>query len=238
MEQPFSPFTRGAIGFGASLSFLLFVNKFNSLIASLKAKRHITKTSSSQKQDLFPILYSIFARSCSIREVYTFLGLSTCLILRTFGSVWVSRHWGKVVSAIVQRKFELLKELIVKFAMVTVGLAFLNAGLKYFISLMSQHVREKITIWVHSEYMKEQDMIYYKANKVGERKLDNCDHRITSDIEKFSDLFATVLSQSLKPVVDFVVYSVELSRAQGLATPLTLYSWFALASALSTFITL
>ena len=32
-----------------------------------------------------------------------------------------------------------------------------------------------------------------------------------------------VLSQSLKPVVDFVVYSVVLSRIQGLATPLTLY---------------
>lgn len=42
------------------------------------------------------------------------------------------------------------------------------------------------------------------------------------------------LSQSLKPVVDFVVYSVELSSVQGLATPLTLYSWFAVASCIST----
>lgn len=36
-----------------------------------------------------------------------------------------------------------------------------------------------------------------------------------------------VFSQSLKPIVDFLVYSVELSRVQGLTTPLTLYSWFA-----------
>eukprot|EP00913_Durusdinium_trenchii_P023834 g22383.t1 len=42
-----------------------------------------------------------------------------------------------------------------------------------------------------------------------------------------------VFSQSLKPIVDFLVYSVELSRVQGLTTPLTLYSWFAFASCVS-----
>ena len=34
--------------------------------------------------------------------------------------------------------------------------------------------------------------------------------------------------------VDFIVYSVELSRVQGLATPLSLYAWFAVASCIST----
>ena len=57
---------------------------------------------------------------------------------------------------------------------------------------------------------------------------------MTSDVNLFADLFSSVLSQSLKPIVDFVVYSVELSRVQGLATPLTLYGWFAVASMIST----
>ena len=34
--------------------------------------------------------------------------------------------------------------------------------------------------------------------------------------------------------MDFIVYSVELSRVQGLATPLSLYAWFAVASCIST----
>jgi len=34
--------------------------------------------------------------------------------------------------------------------------------------------------------------------------------------------------------VDFLVYSVELSKVQGLTTPLTLYAWFAFASCVST----
>ena len=79
--------------------------------------------------------------------------------------------------------------------------------------------------------MRENDMIYYKANKVGDNKIENADHQITSDVDKFSETFASVLSQSLKPIVDFIVYSIELSRVQGLATPLTLYAWFAAASA-------
>merc|ERR1719162_1148277 len=77
-------------------------------------------------------------------------------------------------------------------------------------------------------------MIFYKANRVGSEKIENCDHQMTSDVERFSEIFADVLSQSLKPTVDFLVYSVELSRAQGLATPLTLYTWFAVASCIST----
>lgn len=226
----------GIAGFAASLCFLFFVNKFNELIGAMKQRRRIKKAPKMKVDGkLWKVLYFIFYRSCNMRELYTFFGLSSCLVMRTFGSVWVSRHWGKIVSAIVQRKFLLLRSLIIRFAGATVGLACLNAMLKYYISLLKEHVREKITFWVHKEYMKENAMIYYKANKVGEDKIDNCDHRITSDVEKFSDLFATVLSQSLKPIVDFVVYSVELSRVQGLTTPLTLYSWFALASAMSTF---
>lgn len=69
--------------------------------------------------------------------------------------------------------------------------------------------------------MRPKDMIFYKANKVGDEKIDNCDHQITSDVDKFSEIFAMVLSQSLKPVVDFVVYSVELSSVQVCMTPQT-----------------
>ena len=44
-------------------------------------------------------------------------------------------------------------------------------------------------------YMRPKDMIFYKANKVGNEKIDNCDHQITSDVDKFSEIFAMVLSQ-------------------------------------------
>eukprot|EP00286_Rhodomonas_abbreviata_P022275 CAMPEP_0181295300 /NCGR_PEP_ID=MMETSP1101-20121128/4070_1 /TAXON_ID=46948 /ORGANISM="Rhodomonas abbreviata, Strain Caron Lab Isolate" /LENGTH=538 /DNA_ID=CAMNT_0023400035 /DNA_START=428 /DNA_END=2041 /DNA_ORIENTATION=+ len=127
-----------------------------------------------------------------------------------------------------------MRRLLYQFAGATMGLAVLNAALKYYIATLKEQVREKVTQWCHKQYMRPKDMIFYKANKVGPEKFDNTDHRITSDVDKFSEIFAMVLSQSLKPIVDFVVYSVELSRVQGLTTPLTLYSWFAVASCIST----
>lgn len=160
--------------------------------------------------------------------------LCLSLLLRTLGSVWVSKHWGRIVKALVTKDFNAMKRLVVQFAGGTVSLAVLNALLKFYISTLREQVREQVTAWCHRQYLREKDMIFYKANKVGDFKIENCDHQITSDVDKFSETFASVLSQSLKPIVDFVVYTVELSRVQGLTTPLTLYAWFAFASALST----
>mmetsp|Transcript_7314 Transcript_7314/g.17695 ORF Transcript_7314/g.17695 Transcript_7314/m.17695 type:complete len:688 (+) Transcript_7314:46-2109(+) len=223
----------GWVGFGCSLGFLYFVSKFNDMVQTYKAKKNIKKGAKVDK-GLWRLLASILQRSCGAREATTVLMLSLSLLLRTFGSVWVSKHWGKIVKSIVTRNFPRMAVLLGQFTGVTLGLAVLNALLKYYISTLKEQVREKLTNWCHNKYMRPKDMIYYKANKVGEEKIDNCDHQITSDVDKFSEIFAMVLSQSLKPMVDFVVYSVELASVQGLATPLTLYSWFALASCVST----
>jgi hypothetical protein len=63
-----------------------------------------------------------------------------------------------------------------------------------------RQVREKVTRWCHNHYMRPGDMVFYKANKVGDDKLEHCDHQITSDVDKFAETFASVLSQSLKPI--------------------------------------
>jgi len=223
----------GAIGFGCSLGFLLFVFKFNEYVQAYKARKNIRK---GQKLDasLLRALRSIFGKACTRREYLTIGSLCMSLLARTLGSVWVSKHWGRIVKALVTKDFGAMKRLVLQFAGGTVALAVLNALLKFYISTLREQVREKVTAWCHRQYLRDKDMIFYKANKVGDFKIENCDHQITSDVDKFSETFASVLSQSLKPVVDFVVYTVELSRVQGLTTPLTLYGWFAFASALST----
>lgn len=222
-----------AFGFAAACCFLLFVHKFNEQVQTYKAKNNIAKGPRIQ-QGLVPMMRRIVNATCGRREGTTVVKLSLMLLLRTLGSVWTSRHWGSLVNATVSRNFRYLHRLIGEFAVVTIGLALLNALLKYYIGLLRHQVRESVTLWIHEKYMRPKEMIFYKANRVGDDKIENCDHQITSDVERFSETFADVLSQSLKPIVDFLVYSVELSRVQGITTPLTLYSWFALASCIST----
>eukprot|EP01062_Namystynia_karyoxenos_P070226 TRINITY_DN65610_c0_g1_i1.p1 TRINITY_DN65610_c0_g1~~TRINITY_DN65610_c0_g1_i1.p1 ORF type:complete len:668 (+),score=280.39 TRINITY_DN65610_c0_g1_i1:93-2096(+) len=223
----------GALGFGAACGFLMFVWKFNEKVQAYKAKKNIKK-GTPVAAGLMRMMKRILSQTCDAREVKTVLKLSLMLLLRTVGSVWVAKHWGRIVSSLVTRNFTLMGSLVARFAGTTVALAVLNSLLKYYIATLKSEVREKITRWCHAEYMRPADMIFYKANKVGADKIEHCDHQITSDVDKFSDLFADVLSQSLKPIVDFLVYSIELSRVQGLATPLTLYGWFAFASCVST----
>mmetsp|Transcript_28071 Transcript_28071/g.91023 ORF Transcript_28071/g.91023 Transcript_28071/m.91023 type:complete len:656 (-) Transcript_28071:213-2180(-) len=222
-----------ALGFGCSLGFLLFVFKFNEIVQEYKARKRIRKNIVVEP-GLHRTLMRIFKKACSKREVGTVIMLCTSLLLRTMGSVWVARHWGKMVKMLVTRNFRDMQRLVVQFAGTSVFLSILNALLKYYIAKLREEVREKITLWCHDKYMRKNDMIFYKANKVGDDKIEHCDHQITSDVDKFSEMFSQVLSQSLKPIVDFIVYSVDLSRVQGLTTPLTLYGWFAIASCIST----
>jgi ABC-type uncharacterized transport system fused permease/ATPase subunit len=139
--------------------------------------------------------------------------LALSLLLRTFGSVWVARHWGRIVKSLVTRKFGEMRRLVAQFGLYTISLAVLNALLKYYIATLRDQVREKITKWCHDQYLRKNDMIFYKANKVrararamsaggaergrgagqvGDHKVENCDHQITSDVEKFSEIFAMV----------------------------------------------
>mmetsp|Transcript_67939 Transcript_67939/g.178165 ORF Transcript_67939/g.178165 Transcript_67939/m.178165 type:complete len:698 (+) Transcript_67939:136-2229(+) len=224
--------SNGAMGLGAGCCFLLFVLKFNEKVQTYKASKNITSGKAIDAH-LMETMTRILRSTCGHREAFTVAKLSLCLLLRTFGSVWVARHWGKMVNALVARRFARIRRLVVQFAGVTVGLAALNAFLKYYIAGLKLEVREKVTRWCHDMYMRPVDLIFYKANKVGEDKIDNCDHQITSDVDRFSEMFAEILSQSLKPIVDFLVYSYELSRIQGLFTPVTLYSWFAVAHVIS-----
>jgi len=221
------------LGFGAACGFLTFVSKFNERVQLYKTTNNIAKGAKVQ-DGLSQMMQDILVRTCGAREGGTIAKLCVMLLLRTLGSVWISKHWGLMVNATCSRNFSLLHRLVGKFAGVSISLSVLNALLKYYIASLRQQVRESVTEWCHTQYMRPGPMIYYKANKVGSEKIQNCDHQITSDVERFSEIFADVLSQSLKPIVDFLVYSVELSRVQGLATPLTLYAWFALASCIST----
>jgi len=223
----------GVLGLGAAVGFLAFISKFNEHVQTYKVKQNIKKD--LQITDgLSRVLRSILWKACSTREAFTISKLCLMLLLRTVGSVWVATHWGRIANAIVKRNFTRLRSLVMQFAGATMSLAVLNSYLKYFIVLLRHQVRERITIWCHQKYLRPKCLVYYKVNKVADDKIENCDHQITSDVDRFSEIFAEVLSQSLKPIVDFLVYSFQLSRVQGLTTPLTLYAWFALASCIST----
>jgi ABC-type uncharacterized transport system fused permease/ATPase subunit len=74
-----------------------------------------------------------------------------------------------------------------------------------------------------------QNMKYYKVNNIG-AKLDSTDQLITEDIQKFSSTLCEVYSNMLKPVVDFIIFSIQLGRWLQIRGPLSMCLWFLFAS--------
>eukprot|EP00931_Biecheleriopsis_adriatica_P006096 TRINITY_DN107552_c0_g1_i1.p1 TRINITY_DN107552_c0_g1~~TRINITY_DN107552_c0_g1_i1.p1 ORF type:complete len:675 (-),score=112.12 TRINITY_DN107552_c0_g1_i1:200-2224(-) len=217
-----APGRNGAVGFCSALGFLLFIMK--------SGERVQLEHRAWKDRGMLHMMFRILGKTLNFREVMTISKLAFMLLARTLGSFWVSDQWGMIVNSLVRLDFGRFRILVTKFAGATVLLSLLNALLKYYIALLKLEVREKVTRWCHERYLRPEAKIFYLANRVGPHTIENCDYQITSDVRKFSGVLAELFSQSLKPLADFLTYSVHLSRVQGLMTPLTLYAWYALAS--------
>ena len=112
----------GVLGFFAAFGFLGFVSIFNDFVSSYKEKHAKNKRRGKggkgpkPNAGLFTLLRRVLGVSCNARELNTVMKLALCLLLRTIGSVWVSKHWGRIVGALVTRKFPDFKSLVTTFA--------------------------------------------------------------------------------------------------------------------------
>jgi len=168
------------------------------------------------------------------REYFDLAALTGSLLARSLMSLWVAKNMGETIEFFCNKNWNAVFRNIFKFGLVTTMAAVLNAALKLYTGLLATHVRDKLTGKAHKLLMER--MNYYKANWVGRDKFENCDQLIADDIEKFSSALADVYSQSLKPVIDLVMFSVQLGSTLGIAGPLGMHAWFACAACFSTIV--
>eukprot|EP01130_Rhizamoeba_saxonica_P001286 TRINITY_DN11166_c0_g1_i1.p1 TRINITY_DN11166_c0_g1~~TRINITY_DN11166_c0_g1_i1.p1 ORF type:complete len:633 (+),score=115.90 TRINITY_DN11166_c0_g1_i1:67-1965(+) len=168
------------------------------------------------------------------RESANILLLTLVLFGRTWMTLYISNNMGLSIKHLCNRDWEQLRQSITAFVFMTIPAALLNGLLKFLTQSLSVNIREKVTLMVHDMYMK--DMNYYRANKVGEQILENGDQLIAEDVEKFSSTLSEVYSNLLKPIVDFVFFSLQLGRWLGARGPLGMYGWFFVAAYISSLV--
>lgn len=198
--------------------------------SEMKGKRHQTKAMRVEGS-ILQILMKTIPEAVGKREIFDASCLTLSLLARTFLSLWIAKNMGESVKAFCQQKWAAVANMIYAFGQSTILAALVNALLKMFTDNLAYDVRERLTGRAHTLYMER--MNYYKANHVGVDKLENADQLICEDLKKFSNVLADVYSQSLKPVVDFVVFSLMLGRMLGIEGPLGMYTWFTIAVAIS-----
>lgn len=85
-----------------------------------------------------------------------------------------------------------------------------NNCLKMNIAALSLAIRSRLTKYAHEQYFK--GITFYKVSNIDNR-INNADQLLTQDIDKFSDTMSRLYSDTLKPIVDILLFAMKLSQA-------------------------
>jgi len=154
------------------------------------------------------------------------------LIVQLICRLWVSYVLSKIGAAnaqyLVARDYAGLRQGMRAFFLATFPAALLNSTRKYVHSLLVLQIRTRLSAAIHAEYLSGTN--FYKAvSLAGAAKLDHPDQRVTADVSAFATAFADALPTILKPALDIVVFTRELTRILGWQSPAFMYAYFLLS---------
>lgn len=110
----------------------------------------------------------------------------------------------------------LFKAIVYTFGIMMWPMSITNNSLKMNIAALSLAVRSRLTYYAHNQYFK--DITFYKIGNLDNR-VKNADQLLSNDIDKFSDTLSHLYSDTLKPVVDIVLFANKLRQAIGVEAP-------------------
>lgn len=196
-----------------------------------KGARGNTKQLTLKRGAFFQTLVKVLRRGMGAREWINLATLTGSLCARTWLSLWIASNMGDSIQHFCNMEWKKVAGSINQFARSTIMAALVNALLKLCTDLLAANLRATLTRRAHKLYFER--MNYYAANQVGDDKFECTDQLIAEDINQFSECAAEVYSQSLKPVVDFVIFSAQLGASIGPEGPLGMWTWFFVAAAIS-----
>eukprot|EP00298_Acanthocystis_sp_HF-20_P011614 c19478_g1_i1.p1 GENE.c19478_g1_i1~~c19478_g1_i1.p1 ORF type:complete len:688 (+),score=227.81 c19478_g1_i1:22-2064(+) len=186
-----------------------------------KSKEKFGKTFWSDFRMLLKVAVpSVTSRSFGLLLVQFFL-----LVMRTLVTVRMSKiNVYFLTRAIAQASWKYWVRWFYSFSAWMVCGVIVNTGLKYFEAQIELEIRKRLTIYLHSLYMKNNN--YYKAaNRVGfgNEELDNPDQRIVNDVALFSHYVSFLYGHSFTPILNFALSLMEASKDLGLKRPFLMF---------------
>ncbi|KAK5583803.1 hypothetical protein RB653_005405 [Dictyostelium firmibasis] len=103
------------------------------------------------------------------------------------------------------------------------GSAILDASIKLIVSLMAWNWRKSLCFYIQDVYFKKS--LFYKILAFDDR-IDNPDQRITSDIDNFTTLLASIVSQCITGPMVVVYYTYLCYTTIDWYAPLIVYGYF------------
>ncbi|ORZ40258.1 ABC transporter transmembrane region 2-domain-containing protein [Catenaria anguillulae PL171] len=135
------------------------------------------------------------------------------LLLRTYLSVVVARIDGRIVRDLVAANGkEFLRGLGYWFA-IALPATYTNSMIRYLQSKLAIAFRTRMMHYVNSLYL-DKEQGFYRLLTLDNR-IESPDQYIVTDIARFCDAVASLYSNVGKPVIDIVIFNIQLARYIG-----------------------
>ena len=146
------------------------------------------------------------------REFWLLITHSFFLVLRTLISLYVADLDGRLVSALIKGRARAFTLGIVWWMAVAVPATYTNSMLGFLQAKLAISYRTRLTNYIHAHYLSNNT--FYALGNLDDR-IKNADQLITADVAKFSASLSSLYANLAKPMLDMVIYNIQLSRQVG-----------------------
>ncbi|KAF9111781.1 hypothetical protein BGX27_004436 [Mortierella sp. AM989] len=146
------------------------------------------------------------------KEFWLLVVHSGFLVFRTMLSVYIASLDGRIVSALVRGQAKDFMVGLLWWMTVAVPATYTNSMLTYMQSKLAIQFRTRLTNHIHEQYLT--DMTFYAIGNLDDR-IKNADQCITVDVNKFCTSLSELYSNLAKPILDVIIYNVQLSKSVG-----------------------
>ncbi|KAJ7076083.1 ABC transporter transmembrane region 2-domain-containing protein [Mycena belliarum] len=169
-------------------------------------------------RQLKAILFRIAFPAFRSKETLIVFFHSFFLVLRTLLSIAVARLDGVIVRDLVRADGKgFLKGLGLWF-LLAIPSTYTNSMIRHLQSKLSLRLRTRLTRYTHDLYLSSApDLRYYRTG------LEGVDQYITADVESWSAALAGLYGNLLKPSLDLVLFTSQLSKSLGVRGTLLLF---------------
>ncbi|KAF8190182.1 ATP-binding cassette transporter [Pholiota molesta] len=158
------------------------------------------------------ILFRIAIPSWYSQEAGIIVLHSSFLVLRTVLSILVARLDGRIVRDLVKADGRGFLRGLGLWFLLAIPSTFTNSMIRHMQSLLSLRLRTRLTRYLHDLYLSSHpDLRYYHAPSY----LEGVDQYLTADVDAWSQAMSGLYGNILKPSLDLLLFTSQLSRSLG-----------------------
>ncbi|KAJ7048582.1 ABC transporter transmembrane region 2-domain-containing protein [Mycena amicta] len=167
------------------------------------------------------ILFRIAFPAFRSKETLIVVSHSFFLVLRTILSIMVARLDGVIVRDLVRADGKgFLKGLVLWF-LLAIPSTYTNSMIRHLQSKLSLRLRTRVTRYTHDLYLSSApELRYYRTG------LEGVDQYLTADIESWAEALAGLYGNILKPSLDLILFTGQLSKSLGVRGSILLYATY------------